>query len=515
MPLLEGMFSFAIYDENEEKIFLGRDRWGIKPLVFFHQGDTFAFASENKTLIKLLPLEWTINQTSLVAAVKYLWIPGDRTLINEINEVSPGSCLSFNVHDKSLEKTVWFDKRSLLKETKTSSEEVFKTLEKGIKSHLISDVPVASFLSGGLDSSIVSKIASEKIEDFTVFTIGTKSKDKKIESMPDDEKYAYELSQEFGWNQEIISIDESSATLLDKLTYHLDEPIGDPAAINTFLMCREARKKGAIVLLSGMGADEIFTGYRRHRALKLIQSYRRFPSWLRFIAKTIAELLPVRIGNRGLRLSRWIKKFISMDTNSSLCDSYHMSFSYYSDDELRELFSFDISKELELLNKEFSDVFTLGRTLIESMCFTDISYFMRGLNLYYSDKASMAASVELRVPFIDNNVINSAMGLDDRSKMHNGVTKHVLREFASQRLPTYITQRSKASFGSPIRSWISGELKEDVRGKLNSRGFKELDLFNTEKINEMINEDMNGENDRAYQLYELLTIESWFRQFFN
>lgn len=513
LSLLEGMFSFALYDENQQVLFLARDRWGIKPLVFVCQEGTLAFASENKTLIKLLPFKWTVNKTSLVAAAKYLWIPGDRTMFNEINEVSPGSCLSFNIQTNSLEKTLWYDKKDLLNGNSTSNAEMFRCLEESIKSHLVSDVPVASFLSGGLDSSIIAKIASEKIKDFTVFTIGTNTKDKKIESMPDDEKYARRLSGELGWNQEIISIDGSSARFLDKLTYHLDEPIGDPAAINTFLMCSEAKIKGAKVLLSGMGADEIFTGYRRHRALKLIDVYRRFPSWLRYVLRIFVGGLPVRVGRSGLRLSRWLKKFITLDTNSSLCNSYHMSFSYYSDKELRELFSFDIEKEIETLNQEFYEVFSSGQTLIESMCYTDISYFMRSLNLYYSDKASMAASVELRVPFIDNNVINSAMGLSDRSKMYKGITKHVLREFAAQKLPSYITERSKASFGSPIRSWISGDMKEDVQGKLNSRDFLELGFFNQEKINDMIKENLNGSSDRAYQLYELLTIESWFRQF--
>ena len=478
-----------------------------------HEEETFAFASENKTLIKLLPFKWTINKTSLVAAAKYLWIPGDRTMFNEINEVSPGSCLSYRISANSVEQIIWHDKKDLLNGPNTANSEMFKCLEESIYSHLVADVPVASFLSGGLDSSIITKISSEKIEDLTVFTIGTTSKDKKVESMPDDEKYARKLSQEFGWNQKIISIDESSASLLDKLTYHLDEPIGDPAAINTFLMCSEARINGAKVLLSGMGADEIFTGYRRHRALKLIEKYRLCPSWARYVLRRLVAFLPVRIGSRGLRLSRWLKKFISLDTNSSLCDSYHMSFSYYSDKELRELFSFDIEKELETLNHEFSEVFNSGRTLIESMCYTDISYFMRSLNLYYSDKASMAASVELRVPFIDNNVIKCAMGLADRSKMKKGITKHVLRDFATQKLPSYITERSKASFGSPIRSWISGDMKEDVQVKLNSRDFLELGFFNQEKINDMIKEDLNGSSDRAYQLYELLTMESWFRQF--
>ena len=513
-----GMFSFVIYNQTENKIFAARDHFGIKPFYFYKMQDKFAFASELKTLSKLVPNTKEINAKSLIASLNYLWIPGNETIFKDFSKLPPAHFLTFDISNSNFEiKEYWtlptevkdYKENELIQKLKFEFDEV-------IKRHMIADVPVSSFLSGGLDSSMISVAASKINKNISTYTIGTSIEDKKIESMPEDEKYAKLVADLNDFDHNEIIINSDITEMLPKIVKTLDEPIGDPAAINTFLICKAAREKGVKVLLSGMGADEIFCGYRRQKALLFAQKYKKLPNFIRLFIKLVVNILPVRIGSQGLRLSRWSKKFISF---AEMPDeqAYRMSFSYYEKSELEKLLKYDKGAEIESLYEDHRLLFNkkYNGDVINQMCFTDINMFMNGLNLTYTDRSSMAASVEERVPFIDKKFITFVMSIAGKYKFKNKQSKYILKKAAEYILPKDIIYRPKASFGAPIRSWISGDLRFMVDEYLSEENINKRGIFNYSYIKKIIDDDRKGIVDNAYRIYQLLTIELWFQEFID
>ena len=211
-----------------------------------------------------------------------------------------------------------------------------KTIESSVSRHLVADVPVSSLLSGGLDSSLITVIAKKYNDSISTYTIGTFDKDKKGENMPDDEKYAELVADIYKLENNVIRIHPDILNDFPKMVKTLDEPIGDPAAINTYLICKAAREKGIKVLLSGMGADEIFFGYRRQKATLMAIKFNKLPLFIKNLTGKIIENLPVRIYGNGFKFGRWAKRFLSF-TALPLSQTYMRSYSYYDTIQLKEL----------------------------------------------------------------------------------------------------------------------------------------------------------------------------------
>ena len=512
---LIGMFSFAIYDLESGKTFIARDHFGIKPLFYTKINDSIVFASELKTLTEVPDFNKTLNMQNIINCINYIWIPGDDSMFLDTKKLPPAHYMFV---DKNLNieiKEYWKLKNNSPLEIEESKiiEELDSILNASIKRHLVSDVPVSSFLSGGLDSSLISVIAKNKIKNLTTFTISKDKKDQAVEQMPDDEKYAKRLAKKFNFNYNEILIKSDVISLLPKIVKILDEPIGDPAAINTYLMCKAAKESGKKVILSGMGADEIFLGYRRHQASIFIKSFNKLPKFIKNFIKVIVSILPVKIFGRGIKFTRWSKRFLSFaDLDSS--ESYRSSYSYYSKKDLKRLI-INGDKYVDEIENFHRGIYSKMSNYDENnkMCYTDINMFMVGLNLSYTDRSSMAQSIEVRVPFIDKEVIEYAMQIPGSMKYKNRQSKYILKKVAEKYLPREIIYRGKASFGAPIRSWVSMELRETVDELLSEKNIKKRGIFQYEEIKKMIDLDREGKYDYAYQIYQLLTLEYWFREY--
>lgn len=513
-----GMFSFVIYNIKENYIFAARDHFGIKPFFYYQTENGFAFSSELKTLANIFPDQKEINQKALISCVNYLWIPGNDTVFKSFFKLPPAHYLIYCVSTNKLEINKYWE---LSTEVKNYSEdnlvvELREQFERTMKRHMISDVEVSSFLSGGLDSSLISVFANSISTNISTYTIGTSTLDKKIERMSSDEKYARRLAESQYFRHNEIIINSDLINLLPQMVRSLDEPIGDPAALNTFLICQAANKTGVKVMLSGMGADEIFCGYRRQKALLISRNYNNLPLVLRCLIRYVVNQLPVKLFGRGLRFVRWSKKFISF-AEMPPEEAYRMSYSYYNKYELMSLFNENSEAEIDSIYHDHEKIFNknYNSDLINQMCFTDINMFMVGLNLTYTDRSSMAASVEVRVPFIDKEFISFAMSIPGKFKYKMGESKYILKKVAEKFLPRYIIYRPKSSFGAPIRSWISGDLKNLVDDCLCKKQVEQRGIFNYDYIEKMIEEDRDGTSDNAYKIYQLLTLELWFREFID
>ncbi|WP_169566123.1 asparagine synthase (glutamine-hydrolyzing) [Sneathiella limimaris] len=521
LSFLIGMFAVAIYDSDSKTLFLARDHFGIKPLYFTRNNERFAFSSELKTLKKLVGQNFNLSNQALAASMQLLWLPDAYCIFEEVHRLMPGHYATINQTGMVNITAYWQleDKTNHnIKELNEPDaiEYLATEFEKSIERHLVADVEVGSFLSGGLDSSLISVAAAQKTGYLRTFTIGMSEKDKKIEKMADDQYYAELLAEKMGFNHESIVADPDIVSLLPQVVYNLDEPIGDPAALNSHLICKTAHDEGLKVLLSGMGSDEIFFGYRRQKALAYAQKYKDLPKALRAIIKPIVSAAPVKLGSHGIRSSRWAKKFLTFAELPNN-DAYLRSYSQYTASELAVLMPNFKKEQLESLSIFHNEVMDslYQADFINNLCQTDIKLFMSGLNLTYTDRSSMANSMEVRVPFIDKNFVEAAMQINSSYKFQNNSSKSILKKMAERYLPKEIIYRPKSNFALPTRRWLSNELSEMVndllsKDRINSRGW-----FNSNEVDKIIKSHNAGWEDNSAKIYQMLTIELWAQNFLD
>jgi asparagine synthase (glutamine-hydrolysing) len=512
LPRLRGMFAFAVFDERTGELVLARDQLGIKPLFLVRRGHGLVFASELKAIAGALGGSLEVDDAALVASLLYYWVPDSRCAFREAEKLPPGSWMRCRP-DGRVERGQFWSIRDVAEEAAHGPQpDLAAVIEDSTRRHLLADVPVAAFLSGGLDSSYLTALAAQDLPGISAYTIGFRAEDAKFEAMPDDLRYARQVAARFGVDLHEIEIAPNVLDLLPHMTYHLDEPIGDPAAINTYLICMAAREAGVKVMLSGMGADELFGGYRKHRANLLALRYQRVPQALRAPVRAVVDRLPVASARRGYRSVRFAKRFLSF-ADLPEETAFRRSYTMYDRLELLGLLNPELAGTVDDVLTEHADVYT-DTALddhVNRMCLADARMFLPGLNLAYTDRASMAASMEVRVPFVDVEVVRAAFGLPGHRKIVGRRGKVALKQAASSILPREVVHRPKGLFSAPLRAWMSRDLAPLVRevieeGALVSSGFLQRDA-----LRRLVAEDASGQQDRAKHLWHILTLEYWYR----
>jgi len=507
-----GMFAFALLDEHSGHLVLVRDQMGIKPLYYLRRDGGVVFASELKALVAAVGSELRVEPATLVASLLYYWVPDQRCSIHGVEKLQPGSWIEFFPDGNSRLQRYWCLASVAANAASGPPIELAPVIESSVAAHLVADVPVSSFLSGGLDSSLVTVLAKQNNPDIDAYTIRFRAQDQRLEAMPDDAVYARKVSSQFGITLHEIEIAPQIADLLPLMVDILDEPIGDAAAINTLLMCEAANEAGVKVLLSGMGADELFGGYRRHAACVLAARYQRLPAGARNIARRSVDHLPVTARGRGLRYPRWAKRFLTFAELPEEA-AFRRSYSLFDPEELVRLLSPDLAGCVEEIIDEHREVYedTTLTDHVNRMCLADARLFLPGLNLAYTDRASMAASTEVRVPFVDTEVVRAAFSQPGSAKVHNGHGKIVLKEAAERSLPTEIVHRPKASFSAPLRAWVNHELRPLVNDALLSGELVQTGFVRQAAVEGLVEEERSGRHDRSKQIWQLLTLELWLR----
>ena len=510
---LRGMFAFAIHDERTGSLTLARDPLGIKPLYTMRRGDGVVFASELKAIVAALGPELRVNPAAMVASALYYWLPQDYDALRGVRKLPPGSWTEYRRDGSSLSGEYWNPVQVSAEAAGGPRADLVETIESSVSAHLVADVPVASFLSGGLDSSIITALAHRADPSIEAYTIAFRSEDQRLEAMPDDAHFARRMADHLGIRLHEIEIQPDVVDLLPRMVDVLDEPIGDPAAINTVLMCEAARSAGVKVLLSGMGADELFGGYRKHLACRLSARYQRLPRPLRHgVIAPAVNRLPVAAGGRGVRTVRWAQRFLTFAELPEE-EAFRRSYTLYGRDELADLVDPDLAGCVDQVIDDHRAIYEDNELAdhVNRMCLADARLFMPGLNLTYTDRASMAASTEVRVPFVDSVVFRAAFSLPGEDKIHGRVQKAALKEAARTWLPREIIDRPKASFGAPLRAWVTNDLRELVDdvlvgGELTSSGFLRRD-----PLLRLISDQRSGRRDESKQIWQLLSLELWYR----
>jgi asparagine synthase (glutamine-hydrolysing) len=507
-----GMFAFALFDEHTGNLALARDPFGIKPLYYLPRGGGAVFASELKALTAAIGSELRIDPGAVVASMLYYWLPEQRCALDGVRKLPGGSWALLRPDGTLTVQRYWRMADVAAQAAAGPPADLGAVIEESVAAHLVADVPVSSFLSGGLDSSIVTVLAHQAAQEIDAYTITFRPEDQRLEAMPDDAIYARKVAAQFGIKLHEIEISPDIVSLLPRMVDALDEPIGDPAAINTLLMCEAARERGVKVILSGMGADELFGGYRKHVACLMAGKYRRLPAGARSGVRFAVDRSPVSVGGHGLRYARWAKRFL---TFAELPEEprFRRSYTLYDADELRALVGPDLAGYVDQVTEEHSEIYR-DNSLddeVNRMCLADARLFLPGLNLAYTDRASMAASVEVRVPFVDPVVARAAFSIAGSDKIRHRQGKVALKRAAETWLPREIVYRPKASFGAPLRAWLRNDLREVindvlVRGELAGSG-----MIRVGELEQLIRDEQAGREDRAKQLWQLLTLEMWYR----
>ena len=509
-----GMFAFALHDAEAGTVVLARDPLGIKPLYVMPRGDGMLFASELKAIVAAVPTELSVDPSAMVASTLYYWVPEDYCSVRQVHRLPPGTWVEYRPDGSRVTGVYWDPARAAAEAASGPPVDLGDVVASSVRAHLVSDVPVASFLSGGLDSSLVTAIAAREDPSIEAYSISFRAEDHRLEAMPDDARYARLMAAHLGIRLHQIEVRPEVTELLPRVVDMLDEPIGDPAAINTLLMCDAARAAGVKVLLSGMGADELFGGYRKHLACVLAARYRRLPPGLRTGAvEPVVRRLPVAVRGRGLRTARWAQRFVSFAALPEEA-AFRRSYTLYDGDDLKDLVDPTLDGDVDDLLAEHTAIYEDNdlNDHVNRMCLADARLFLSGLNLTYTDRASMAASTEVRVPFVDPEVFRAAFSFTGKQKVSSRTGKLALKEAARAWLPEDIIYRPKASFSAPLRAWVSHDLKglvDDVllEGELVGKGF-----LQKPSVQRLVDDDRNGREDRSKHIWQLLTMELWYRQ---
>lgn len=515
LPRLNGIFAFALWDARQQTMLLARDALGVKPLYVATLPQGVAFASEIKGLLPLLPEAGELDAKSLHRYLSFLWCPGDGTPLKAVRKLQPGEAMAIRA-GRVERRWAWYQLPAFRGiaadlDEKAALQETVAHLRQAVQRQMVADVPVGAFLSGGLDSSAVVAFARELNPQIHCFTI--ESKGGHEEGDTDDLPYARRVAKHLGVPLEVVQIDsQRMATDLQRMVWQLDEPLADPAPLNVLYISELARQQGIKVLLSGAGGDDLFTGYRRHRAVLL----ERYWSWLPQTVRAGMERATASLDQRNAMSRRLAKLFngASLSGDERLCNYFVWS----KEADLLALYTPAFRAELAgavaaAPMLEFLQPLNRAVQPLERMLALEQRFFLADHNLTYTDKMSMAAGVEVRVPFLDLDLVDFAARIPMRLKQRGQEGKWVLKKAMEPYLPHDVIYRPKSGFGAPLRRWMRHELRELLGDLLSVDSLKRRGLFEPISVQRLIAANDAGKVDAAYTLLSLLCIEIWCRRF--
>ena len=507
---LEGMFGVALWDTRQRKLIVARDRIGIKPVYFWQDDATLAFASEVKSILALPGFSAAVDEQALAeyAAIGYAVAP--RTIFKGVRKLAPATALIW--HENRVRQWRYWSPPLTIDEGPSYDDWVERTreeLRRAVADHMVSDVPVGAFLSGGIDSSgVVSLMGASSGQELTTYSIGYRGG--QVASYYNELPYARKVADGLGTKHCEIEVQPDVASLLPRLIWHLEEPISDSAIMTTFLVS-ELAAKSVKVILSGVGGDELFAGYNRYLGDYYDQRYRKVPRWCRsHVMPRIANLLPSGRQNRLMDLSRYAKRFL-LGADMDWRERYRYFLAIADDEVIDSLLSASAGDDgfRAAAAAETSDDGLLRLFRIDWQ--TQLAENL----LLLTDKMSMAVSLECRVPFLDHRLVELAAAIPARHKLPNGRLKGLLKDALAPMLPDEIINRRKRGFGAPVGSWFKAELLQ-LRDTLcgpdatAARGYLDPDT-----VTQICAAHDQGREDYTDLLLVMMNFEIWARLFLD
>jgi asparagine synthase (glutamine-hydrolysing) len=512
---LNGIFAFGIWDDRSKELFVVRDALGVKPLYYTTSSSGFAFSSEIKGLLPLMSDDRELDPVALHRYLSFLWCPGEGTPLKAVRKVLPGHAM--RVKDGRVDRAwEWYRLPTFVDgnaelDRDSAIEGTYRHLREAVHRQMVSDVPVGAFLSGGLDSSAIVALARERNPEIRCFTID--SGGAQDAGQTDDLPYAKRVARYLDVRLDLVEISaEQMASDLEFMVSQLDEPLADPASLNVYYISRLAKQAGIKVLLSGAGGDDLFTGYRRHVAVKYDPLWR----WLPTSGRRFLERTSLKVDQRRSAFRRFAKLFRGAGESGDR----HLAqyFIWHSEDQLLQLYTPEVVAALSGTSAidpflRFLEPMPESVDRMSRLLALEQRFFLGDHNLIYTDRMSMACGVEVRVPFLDVEMVDFASRIPSRFKQRGRTGKWVLKKAFEAHLPAEVIHRPKSGFGAPLRRWMRNELSELVGDLLSSRSLKNRGLFRPAAVENLIVANRSGLTDASYLLFGLLCIEIWCRKY--
>lgn len=513
---LNGIFAFAIWDKAAGELCIARDPFGVKPLYYAQTAQGVVFASELKALLCEPAVPRQLDYTALWQYLTLLWSPSPHTPLLGVRKLEPGYLLrvkdrAISAHRQYMEYPPFSPTLDMPAEQ--AAQELRTLLEQAVQRQLVSDVPVGAFLSGGVDSSALAyfgaKALGGRLQCFTIELLGHDQ-----EGMSEDLPYAKLMAERLQVPLDIVQISPDVVHDLPRMLFALDEPQADPAPLNAMYIAERARDMGIKVLLSGAGGDDLFAGYRRHFALLQEPIW----SWLPGFGRRALAGLSTALPQHHSTLRRFAKAFAYADlSQASRLTSY---FYWINPQQSLALFNPFIRERLAQQPVDTQMTAMLGDGVagpiaLNQMLYLEQKFFLIDHNFNYTDKTSMAAGVETRVPFLDPDLVAFANRLPAHFKYRGRDSKWILKQALQGLLPDGVLHRKKSGFGAPLRSWLRGPLRPWVDEMLSEQVIRQRGIFDPVAVRKLVRADRENQIDAAYTIFSVACIETWARQFID
>lgn len=509
---LQGFFAFAIYDKKTDILFIARDRIGIKPFLIYTDNEKLLFASEMKAMMAY-SVKLTIDKTSLLNYLQLNYIPAPDSIFNEVKKVKAGSWIK--ISGKEIEEGAFYNIPIIDKNTIYSNlsideaaKNIDRLLEKAVEKRLISDVPLGAFLSGGIDSSVIVALASKHTSKLNTFSIGFKD-----EAMFDETYYARLVAEKYKTNHTefLLTTDDIYNEFYNILDY-IDEPFADSSALAVYILSKETRKH-VTVALSGDGADEMFGGYNKHYAEYRARKYAGIAPILK-LTSPLWSVLPKSRNSKFGNLIRQLDRY-SKGVSLSLPDRYWRWCAFADVNDAKKLLNeyFSLDNYIERKQKILSGITNKGD--INQIFYTDMHLVLQNDMLVKVDMMSMANSLEVRVPFLDHELVDYVFSLPVHFKINNNNRKIILKKAFSKLLPEELLNRPKHGFEVPLLKWFRTDLKKLIEKELLSESFIiEQGIFNYQEINKLKKCLFSSNPDESVaRIYGLIVFQHWYKKY--
>ncbi|MBM9512982.1 asparagine synthase (glutamine-hydrolyzing) [Desulfogranum marinum] len=504
---LNGMFAFAIWDDNKKQLFLARDRIGQKPLFYRHVNGEFLFGSEVKAILAADNVERNINYTAIHHYLSLRFIPAPHTMFEGIQKLPAGSTLLVK-EDKITVKRYWdLTFTDKLQHTETDFlDGLEEQLGRAVTSHLISDVPVGAFLSGGMDTSTVVALMAEAHPDvFKTFAIGVKEQD--FNELP----FAKVVADTFHTQHVEEVVSANLIQLMPQMVWHLDEP-SDSIAACMFQAAKLASQHVKVVM-GGDGGDELFAGFDRYMGVGYINYYNMLPSFVRKkLLHPLFHTIPDSFTYKSLvQKLRWMDQLSDFDEGERYAEA--TAFFRFSHTQKQQLFSEKLWGKLADIDSNQVIVEHYNKPnatdSIDKMLYADFMTRLSEHTLMLTDRMNMAFSLEARSPFLDHELVEYLARFPSNIKIKGRQLKYILRKFAERKLPKEITSRQKQGFMFPVAYWFRNELYPFVRDQLENSFFVREGLFQKDYVSSLVEDHRNNKEDNHVRLWMLLNMEVW------
>lgn len=506
LSLLEGMFAFALYDKRNDTTYIARDKFGEKPLYYISNKDHFIFASELKALEDKIE-DKEIDKEAMNLFFSLTYIPAPKTIYKSVKKIMPATCFEIK-GTGAISEFVYYDLIERLEQMAPITDfskakwQLEFLLTNSVRQRMISDVPIGSFLSGGIDSSIVSSIMSEiSPEPINTFSIGF------VEKEYDESERAKIVADKIKSNHTLQFLDyKDVVNMIDEIVLYYDEPFGDSSALPTFYVAQLARKKVTVVL-TGDCADELFGGYEKYLANHYVKIYNYIPKTLQYFVKQLINAIPHnRLTNAKLRR---IKKVINNAELSSFDLHYQMMCLGVSDEDRKNLLEDENFVDVKPLIKKRYQRYRKGND-DEKGYYVDLTTVLEGDMLVKLDRICMKNSLEARVPFLDSKIVEFAYKIPPRFKIKELNKKYILKETFKSYLPEATINYKKQGFGVPVDYWLKNQLKADLVELIEPRFIEKQGLFNYDTIKTWFDEHMSGKENHKGKLWNLYVFQKWY-----